>query len=212
MIRVLIVDDHPVVRRGLKQIIDYEEDMTTAGEAGDGHAVASLVTASKPDVVVLDLSMPGMSGIEVLAHLRVDHPGLPVLILSAQPADEMAVRALRAGASGYLNKEMAPEELVTAVRRVASGRKYVTEALGELLADSLRSTGQPLPHTTLSDREYQVLLMIGSGKTVSEIAYEIGLSVKTASTYRTRILEKMSLRNNAELMHYVIRHSLTPNP
>lgn len=211
MIRVLIVDDHPVVRRGLKQIIDHEEDMATAGEAGDGHGVAALVASSKPDVVVLDLSMPGMSGIEVLARLRADHPALPVLILSAQPADEMAVRALRAGASGYLNKEMAPEELVIAVRRVASGRKYVTEALGELLADSLRTTGQPLPHTSLSDREYQVLLMIGSGKTVSEIAYEIGLSVKTASTYRTRILEKMSLRNNAELMHYVIRHSLTPN-
>ena len=211
MIRVLIVDDHPVVRRGLRQIIDQEEDMATAGEAGDGPSVAALAASCKPDVVVLDLSLPGMSGIEVLARLKVDHPGLPVLILSAQPADEMAVRALRAGASGYLNKEMAPEELVTAVRRVASGRKYVTEALGELLADSLRTASQPLPHATLSDREYQVLLMIGSGKTVSEIAYKIGLSVKTASTYRTRILEKMSLRNNAELMHYVMRHALTPD-
>ena len=207
MIRVLVVDDHPVIRQGLIKIIDSETDMKAVAEAADGLAVLPIVNRVDIDVVVLDLSMPGVPGLEVLARLVAGHPKLPVLILSAQSAEGMAVRAIRAGAAGYLTKEMAPEELVTAIRRVASGRKYVTESLGELLAGPMGAVADR-PHTSLSEREYQVLLMIGAGRTVSEIASDLVISVKTASTYRTRLLAKMKLRNNAELMSYVHRHSL----
>jgi two-component system invasion response regulator UvrY len=206
MARVLIADDHPIVRRGLKQIVADQPDMTVT-EAGDGPEALRLVDNGGFDVVILDINMPGISGLDVLSQIRSRQPGLPVLVLSAHSEAEFAVRILKAGASGYLNKELAPEELVKAIRRVIGGKKYVSPAVAELLADSL-GKDEDEPHASLSDREYQVMLLIAAGKTVSEIAEEIALSVKTVSTYRARILEKMNLKNNAELMRYVIENKV----
>jgi two-component system invasion response regulator UvrY len=206
MIRVLIADDHPIVRRGLKQIVAGEADMSVT-EAGDGREALGLIDSGEFNMVLLDLSMPGMSGLEVLSRIRTRRPQLPVLVLSAHPETEFAVRIIKAGASGYLNKHLAPEELVTAIRRVMSGRKYIGPEVAELIADSLGKDGDET-HAALSDREFQVMLLIGAGKTVSEIAEEIALSVKTVSTYRARILEKMNLKNNAELMRYVVENKI----
>lgn len=207
MIRVLIADDHPIVRKGLRELVASEPDMIVAAEAGHGQEVLRLIQTGAFDVVILDISMPGISGLEVLQRVRPDFPNLPILVLSGFPETELAVRTLRAGASGYLNKEMAPEELVAAIRLVVSGRKYVSPVVAELLAGSL-SRGSETPHELLSDREYQVMLLLAKGKTVSEIAAEISISVKTVSTYRARILEKMNLKNNAELMLYAVRNNL----
>jgi two-component system invasion response regulator UvrY len=207
MIRVLIADDHPIVLRGLRQIVAGEPDMTVVADSGDGREVLQLADTLGLDVLVLDINMPGLSGLEVLAELRRRHPRLPVLVLSVHPEGELAMRVLKAGASGYLNKEIAPEELTGAIRHVAGGKKYVSATLGELLANSLEKGSDP-PHSSLSDREYQVMRLIASGRTVSEIAGQIALSVKTVSTYRTRILEKMGLRTNAELTHYAVRNHL----
>jgi len=206
MVRVLIADDHPIVRRGLKQIVADQPDMTVT-EAGDGPEALRLADKGGFDVVLLDINMPGISGLDVLSQIRSRQPNLPVLVLSAHSEAEFAVRILKAGASGYLNKELAPEELVKAIRRVIGGKKYVSPAVAELLADSL-GKDENEPHASLSDREYQVMLLIAAGKTVSEIAEEIALSVKTVSTYRARILEKMNLKNNAELMRYVIENKV----
>jgi len=202
MIRVLITDDHPIVRRGLKQIVADEADMSVA-EAGTGAEALGLIDTGEFNLVLLDLSMPGISGLEVLSQIRARRPELPVLVLSAHPETEFAVRIIKAGASGYLNKHLAPEELVTAIRRVMTGKRYIGPAVAELMADALGKDEVAL-HSTLSDREFQVMLLIGAGKTVSEIAQELALSVKTVSTYRARILEKMNLKNNAELMRYVV--------
>lgn len=207
MIRVLIADDHPIVRRGLLQIVTDQPDMTVIADTGDGGEALQLAESHPLDVVVLDISMPGLSGLEVLTRLRQRHPKLPVLVLSEHPEDELALRLLKAGAAGYLNKDIAPEELAAAIRRVAAGKKYIGPDLAELLANSLEK-GEVTPQSSLSGREYQVLRMLASGKTVSEIAAEISLSVKTISTYRSRILEKMNLRTNAELVRYAIRHNL----
>jgi DNA-binding NarL/FixJ family response regulator len=206
MVRVLIADDHPIVRRGLKQIVADQPDMTVT-EAGDGPEALRLADKSEFDVVLLDINMPGISGLDVLSQIRSRQPGLPVLVLSAHSEAEFAVRILKAGASGYLNKELAPEELVKAIRRVIGGKKYVSPAVAELLADSIGKDDDD-PHASLSDREFQVMLLIAAGKTVSEIAEEIALSVKTVSTYRARVLEKMNLKNNAELMRYVIENKV----
>ena len=207
MIRVLIADDHPIVRRGLLQIVADQPDMTVVADTGDGREALRLIDQHSPDVLVLDMNMPGLSGLEVLSQLREQPRKLAVLVLSVHPAGELARRVLKAGAAGYLSKDTAPEELTNAIRRVVSGKKYVSATLGELLANSLDSAND-LPHASLSDREFEVLRMIASGKTVSEIAAEIALSVKTVSTYRARILEKMSMRTNAELTHYAIRNHL----
>lgn len=207
MIRVLIADDHPIVRKGLRELVSGEPDMTVTAESGNGLEVLRLIETGNFDVVLLDISMPGMSGLEILQKIRPDHPNLPILVLSGFPETELAMRTLKAGASGYMNKEMAPEELVAAIRLVYSGRKYVSPAVAELLANSVNRPSET-PHDSLSDREYQVMLLLAAGKTVSEIAAEISLSVKTVSTYRARILEKMDLKNNAELMLYAIRNNL----
>jgi two-component system invasion response regulator UvrY len=206
MIRVLITDDHPIVRRGLRQIVASEADMDVT-EAGNGAEALQLIDTGEFNLVLLDLSMPGISGLEVLNRIRTQHPQLPVLVLSAHPETEFAVRIIKAGASGYLNKHLAPEELVTAIRRVMGGRKYIGPAVAELLADSLGKGGDEA-HAALSDREFQVMLLIAAGKTVTEIAEEIVLSVKTVSTYRARILEKMNLKNNAEMMRYVVANKI----
>ena len=205
MIRVLITDDHPIVRRGLKQIVADQLDMTVA-EAGNGPEALRLADTGKFDLVLLH-QYARISGLDVLSQIRYRQPLLPVLVLSAHPEAEFAVRIIKASAPGYLNKHLAPEELVTAIRRVISGQKYVSPAVAELIADSI-GKDEDEPHASLSDREYQVMLLIAAGKTVSEIAEEIALSVKTVSTYRSRILEKMNLKNNAELMRYVIENKV----
>jgi two-component system, NarL family, invasion response regulator UvrY len=207
VIRVLLADDHPVVRKGLCLILAGSEGIEVAGEASDAPETLALLAREPVDVLVLDIGMPGRSGLELLQELRQSYPKLPVLILSQYPEEQIAVRAIRAGAAGYLNKESAPEQLVDAVRRVHQGRRFLTETLAELLAVSIEG-GTAEPHQALSDREYQVFRMIASGKTVSDIAGEISLSVKTVSTYRTRILEKMNLKNNSELTRYAIQNKL----
>jgi two-component system, NarL family, invasion response regulator UvrY len=208
MLKILIADDHPVFRRGLKQIIAETPDMVVADEATNGWEVLSKVRTSDYDVVLLDISMPGKDGLDVLTRLKSEKPRLPVLMLSMHPEEQYAVRALKLGASGYLTKESASDELVVAIRKVSTGGKYVSSSLAERLASVVQENAEQLPHEGLSDREYRVMCMIASGKTVSEIAKELSLSVKTISTYRFRILEKMKMKNNAELTHYAINNRL----
>ncbi len=208
MLKILVADDHPVVRQGLKQIIAETSDMVVADEVSNGWELFSKVRASYYDVVLLDISMPGVNGVDILKQLKNERPGLPVLILSIHPEEQYAVRALRAGASGYLTKESTPDELVAAIRKVSKGRKYVSSSLAERLASDLENNDEQLPHKALSDREYRVMCMIASGKTVTEIAEELSLSLKTISTYRSRILEKMRMKNNAELTYYAIKNGL----
>lgn len=208
MLRILVADDHPIVRRGLQQIIAETSDMVVADEASNGWEVLSKVRATQYDVVLLDISMPGMHGLDIIRQLKDERPTLPVLILSIHPEEQYAVRAFRAGASGYLTKESAPDELVAAIRKVSMGGKYVSSSLAERLASDLENVHKQLPHKTLSDREYQVMCMIASGKTVTKIAEELSLSPKTISTYRSRILEKMKMKNNAELTYYTVKNRL----
>jgi two-component system invasion response regulator UvrY len=206
--RVLIADDHAVVRRGLIQILTDACKTLTVGEARDAQEVLRLARERDWDIVVLDISMPGRNGLEALKELRQVCPRTPVLILTTHPEEQYAIRVFRAGAAGYMTKESAPEHLVEAVRRVTAGRRYVSPALAELLAASV-GDDEKLPHESLSDREYQVLCMIASGKTVGQIARELSLSDKTISTYRARILEKMGMKTNADLTHYAISNRLT---
>ncbi len=208
MLRILVADDHPIIRRGLRQTIAETSDMVVADEASNGWEVLSKVRATQYDVVLLDISMPGSSGVDIVRQLKNERPRLPVLILSIHPEEQYAVRALRAGASGYLTKESAPEELIAAIRKVSTSGKYVSSSLAERLASDLESGDEQLPHRTLSDREYQVMCMIALGKTVTEIAEGLSLSVKTISTYRSRILEKMKMKNNAELTYYAVKNRL----
>ncbi len=207
MIRVLIADDHPVVRKGFSMILSAAEGIEVTAEAASAQEVLDRLAHTAVDVLVLDIGMPGRSGLELLQDLRLQYAKLPVLILSQYPEEQIAVRAIRAGAAGYLNKESAPDQLVDAVRRVHQGRKFLTANLAELLAITIEG-GAGEPHESLSEREYQVLQMIASGKAVSDIAAELHLSVKTVSTYRTRVLEKMNLKNNAELTRYAIQNKL----
>lgn len=211
MIRVLIADDHAIVRQGLRQILADSGCMVVVAEAENGTEAVQKARALEGaiDVVLLDISMPGKSGIDVLKMIRDEMPQVPVLILSMYPEEQYAVRLIRAGAAGYMTKESAPQELVEAIRRVASGKKYISPSVAEMLAEEVGGGNPTTPHATLSDREYQILLQIASGKTVSGIAEEMNLSVKTISTYRSRILGKMRLKNNAELTHYAISHQLT---
>jgi two-component system invasion response regulator UvrY len=206
--RVLLADDHPVVRQGVKRLLMEGVEPAVVGEAQDTAEVMRLVREQEWDVVVLDISMPG-NGLDALKQIRQEKPRLPVLVLSVHPEDQYAVRVLKAGASGYVTKDSSPDELKKAIRRVAQGGKFVSAALAEKLAAGLGGRGEAgSGHEALSDREYQVLCMIASGKTVSEIGRELGLSVKTISTYRARILKKLSLRNNTELARYGIQHQL----
>jgi two-component system invasion response regulator UvrY len=203
MIRILLVDDHPVVRHGIRQILFEGLKEVVVGEAGDVATASERIRNDVWDVVVLDLTLPGTSGLDLLKEIRRDQPALPVLVLSMHPASQFARRVLAAGASGYLTKDSAATELVTAIEQIHRGRRYVGDQAGEAPA----GVGAA-PHETLSDREYQVLRMIGSGKTVSEIAAACSLSVKTVSTYRSRLLEKLEMHSNAELMRYAIENSL----
>jgi len=208
MIRVLIADDHAVVRQGLKQILGDTRDMLVAGEAVNGQEVLAKVRAEPWDVVVLDISMPDRSGLDILKQLRSERPRLPVLVLSMYSEDQYALRVLKAGGSGYLAKDSAPDELVKAIRKVVGGGRYVSAFLAERLAFEIGADPSKLPHETLSDREFQVLSRIAAGRSVTEIATELFLSVKTVSTYRARMLEKMNLGTNAELIQYAIQNHL----
>jgi two-component system invasion response regulator UvrY len=208
MIRVLIADDHAVVRQGLKQILQDSHEMVVAGEATNGREALEKARAETWDVVVLDISMPDRNGLEVLKQLKAERPGLPVLVLSMYSEDQYAVRVLKAGASGYLTKDSAADELVEAVHRAVRGGRYVSQTLAEKLAFEIGADPSKLPHEMLSDREFQVLRMMGAGKTIKGIAAELSLSDKTISTYRARILQKMRYTTNAELIRYAVENRL----
>ncbi len=208
MITVLVADDHAVVRRGLRQILAETPDILVGAEAATAHDVMRLVRDQRFNAVVLDISLPGGSGIELLGEIKRERPGLPVLILTAHSEEQYAIRAIRAGAAGFLTKETAPEKLIEAVRKVAAGGRFIGAELAEQLASALAGESNGAVHERLSDREFEILKMLASGKTVSEVAAILSLSVKTVSTHRARMLKKMQMRTNAELTHYAIRNGL----
>ena len=208
MMRVLIVDDHAVVRRGLRGLLSDEFEGADFGEAGDAAQALNLLRHAKWDIALLDLTLPGKSGLDLLKELKAEWPRLPVLVLSGHPEDQFAVRVLKAGAGGYMTKESAPEELAKAIRKVLAGGRYVSAALAETLALGVKQDLTRTPHETLSDREYEVMSHIAAGKTVTEIAEELSLSAKTISTYRTRVLEKLGVKNSAKIVQYAIRNGL----
>lgn len=208
MIRVIIADDHPVVRLGIKRILEEQADMQVVAEAANGHELLQKIEQLPCECVLLDIGMPGRDGLETLAFLRRAYAKLPVLILSVYPEDQFGPRVLKAGAAGYMNKETACEQLVQAIRKVCAGGKYVSPALAEKIANDLAADSSLSPHERLSDREYQVMRLIASGKTVGEVARELCLSEKTISTHRARILEKMEMNTNAQLTYYAIRNNL----
>ena len=205
MTRILLIDDHPIVRLGVRRILSEHFNPVVIGEAGDAESGSAQALNEDWDVVVLDITMPGATGLDVLKHLREQRPALPILVLSIHPANQFARRALHAGASGYLTKDSATSELVGAVEDVRRGRKYVSDAVKATMTGTRSKIAT---HETLSDREYQALRMLGSGRTVSEISEELGLSVKTVSTYRARVLQKLGMRTNAELMRYAMENAL----
>lgn len=209
MIRIMIADDHAIVREGLKRIIEEDVELELVAEAGNGHDALRLARESDPQVILLDISMPGRTGLDALGDIRKACPHARVLILSMHPEEQYAIRCLKQGADGYMTKESAPELLLGAIRRLHAGGKYVSPSLAEKLAVSLSSPDeQRLRHESLSERELQVLTMIGQGRTVGEIADHLCVSVKTVSTYRTRLLEKMAMENNSQLMRYAIEQDL----
>jgi two-component system, NarL family, invasion response regulator UvrY len=208
MMRILIVDDHAIVRRGLRDLLSDEFHGAAFGEASDAQQALEQLRKKEWDVALLDIALPGKSGLDLLKELKTEWPKLPVLILSAHPEDQFAVRALKAGAGGYMTKESAPDELAKALRKIMAGGRYVSPALAEMLALGVTKDLTRTPHETLSDREYEVMSRIASGKTVTEIAEELSLSPKTISTYRTRVLEKLGLKNSAAIVQYVIRNGL----
>jgi DNA-binding NarL/FixJ family response regulator len=208
MTRVLIADDHAIFREGLRQILEDIEDLQVVDEASHGQEVLDKIEKNDYDLILLDIAMPGLSGLETLKLIKGRKPKLKVLILSMYPEEQYAVRAIKAGASGYITKAGASEELLGAIRKVLSGGKYITASVADkLLSDLVPDSGHPL-HELLSDREYQVLCLIASGKTVGEIADQLALSVKTVSTHRVHILEKMKMKTNAELTNYAIKRNL----
>jgi len=208
VIRVLLADDHAIVRAGLKEILADTGDITVAGEAINGQEVMARVRGHDYDVAVLDLSMPGRSGIELIKQVKDEKPKLRILVLTMHSEEQYAVRALKAGASGYLTKDSAAEQLVAAIRKIAAGGAYVSAETAERLALGASPRAEAAPHTLLSDREFQVLQLIAGGKSVGEIARRLALSVKTVSTHKTRILHKMGLANQAELIRYALEHKL----
>ena len=206
--RFLIADDHAIVRKGIRQILRDEFPDLIIDEVSNGSDLLDNVRVQKYDIIILDISMPGRNGLDILKQLKADEITAPVLVLSMHPEDQYAIRVLKAGASGFLSKDIAAEELVNAIKRILSGRKYITENVAEKLVGGVDIRQSQPQHEVLSDREFEVLKFIASGKTVSEIANMLHLSVATISTYRTRILEKMHLKNNAELTHYVISQGI----
>jgi DNA-binding NarL/FixJ family response regulator len=208
MIRVLIADDHAILRRGLAQIIAEAGDMQVCAEAETGAETVKLARENAIDVVLLDITMPDRNGLDTLKQLKKEKPKLAVLMLSMHPEETYALRSIKAGASGYLNKQSAPALLVTAIRKVAAGRRYISPAVAEALAGTIADGADRPAHATLSDREYETMRLIASGRTLSQIAAEMHLSAKTVSVYRARLLEKMQLKNNSELTHYALKNQL----
>jgi DNA-binding NarL/FixJ family response regulator len=208
VLRILITDDHAVVRRGLEQVLEEEFDKVVFGEAQNTREMIEHLQKKTWDVVILDITLPGRSGLEVLEELKLTHPNLPVLVLSMHPEDQYGIRVLKSGASGYMTKESAPDEIVMAIKKILRGGKYVSPALAERLASNLGVDREKPLHEALSDREYEVMVMICAGKLLKEIAQKLDLSIKTVSTYRSRILKKMKMENNAELIRYAIKNQL----
>ena len=208
MIRILLADDHTLIRDGLKQIFADTEDLLVAGEAASGHEVLARVREAEWDILLLDLSMPGRSGLELVKQIKSEKPRLPILVLSMHDAEQYALRAMRAGAAGYLTKDSEAPQLIEVVRKIARGGVFVSPAVAELMAREIMPGATGLPHTLLSDREYQVFRMIAAGSGIGEIALDLSLSVKTVSTHKTRIMQKMNLANQTELVRYALRHKL----
>jgi len=208
MIRTLIADDHALIREGLKKILKEESDIVVVGEASQAGDVVDALGETAVDVIILDISMPDRSGLDLLKDIKHLYPKVQVLMLSMHPEDRFAIRALKAGAAGYVTKESASEELVKAIRHVVRGGKYVSSNLAEQLASELHASSEKPPHQTLSDREYEVMCLLASGKTLKQIAETLILSLSSINTYRSRILDKMNMRSNAELMHYAIKNKL----
>jgi DNA-binding NarL/FixJ family response regulator len=208
MIRVAIADDHPIVREGLRRIVSEDGGISVVGEASSAVELFRLLSSAPIDVVLLDVSMPGNTFVDTLKDLRRVHPSVKVLVISAHPEDQWAMRSLQAGAAGYLTKDHSPEQLVLAIRRVARGGKYVSETMAERLAGMVDTARTRAPHETLSDREFEVLRALGSGMMVKDVAAQLRLSAKTVSTYRTRLLDKMGLKTKADLVRYVVLHEL----
>jgi DNA-binding NarL/FixJ family response regulator len=208
VIKVLIADDHAVVRRGLRDILSATGDILIGGEAATAHDVRRLIREQRWDLVVLDISLPEGNGLELTAEIRRERPETPVLILTVHSEQQYAIRAIKAGAAGFLTKESAPEKLIDAVRKIAGGGRYVSPELAEALASALAGDVPGHPHERLSDREFEILKLLASGKTVSQVAQDLALSVKTVSTHRTRLLKKMHMKTNAELTHYAVRNGL----
>jgi two-component system invasion response regulator UvrY len=208
MIRVFVADDHAVVRKGIKQILTEERDITVVGEAANSDEIIKQMYDNNWDVLILDITMPGKNGLDAMIEIKQRKPNLKILILTMYPEKEIAIRALKTGASGYLNKDSVPCELIKAVRRVYGGGRYISSSLAESIAFSVEKENEKLPHENLSDREFQVMCLIASGNSLTHISEELSLSVKTVSTYRARILEKMSMKTNVELTHYAIKHQL----
>jgi two-component system, NarL family, invasion response regulator UvrY len=207
-IRVGIVDDHGIVRSGLRQFFEEESDLEVVGEAASGRAAIDLVRTTEIDVLLMDISMPGQSGIDAMAMIRAKAPDLAIIILSGYPEEHYAIGLIRQGASGYLNKQDDPSEIVKAIRVVAQGRRYITPTVADLLAQQLNRPDAAHPHEQLSEREFQVFLRLAKGETVGDIAVALSLSVKTVSTYRTRIMEKMVLSSNSDLTYYALKRTL----
>lgn len=212
MIRILIADDHAIVRSGLKQLLSEPVDFNVAGEAANGLEVLTQIGEQPFDVLLMDMSMPGRSGIELIKLVKASMPKLAILVLSMHKEEQYAVRALKAGARGYLTKESAPDQLVAAIRKVAGGGVFISSGVAERLALELGGNHEATPHTLLSDREFQIFNMIVSGTAIGDIADELSLSIKTVSTHKTRILQKMKMTSSAELIHYAIRHQLVDFP
>ena len=205
---MVIVDDHAIVRIGLKQLVQEAYPYATIWEAGSGREALMLLDRVRWDLAILDVNLPDQNGVELLKAIKLRQPSLPVMMLSLHPEEQYALRALKAGAAAYLTKERAPEELVTAIKQVLAGRKFITATLAERMATVIFSPVEQLPHERLSDREFQVLCAIGQGKTVSAIAGDLSLSVKTVSTYRTRLLDKLQMKNTTDLIRYTLDHTL----
>jgi DNA-binding NarL/FixJ family response regulator len=209
MIKILIVDDHRIVREGLTKIIQLENDMHVAGQAKDAAEAIKIISIQDVNLVILDIALPGMSGLEVIKDLKTIKPQARIIMLSMYPEERFAIRALKAGASGYLTKETAPEELIMAIRRVDSGHNYITSIIAEKMVEELQGPVEKAPHERLSSREFEIMCMIGSGKTIQEISVLLSLSRSTVGTYRSRILQKMNFKNNAMIMHYVMDNWLS---
>lgn len=208
MIEVMICDDHQIVRDGLSQILTLYSDVKVVNALSTGESLFKVLKKEQPDVLLLDISLPGRSGLEVLKQVKITHPNIAVLILSMYPEDQFAIRMLKAGASGYLNKDTAPEVLIEAIRAIASGGEYISNEVANLLVGEVTKENEELPHKVLSDREYEVLLLIGQGHSITEISNKLSLSVKTISTYRSRLILKLGIQSNADLVKYMIRHGI----